>query len=346
MAKKLKVSTIIYSILLVIFTIIFSGGVAIYALGMENGFTRKMSRTFPYPASVMNFKSFVWYGVMRENVDSIQKFYESQSQDFSKFGLRVDFSTEDGKKRLSIRERQLLNKMTEDLVIADLAKKNGIKISDEAVNQKVKRLLEENANQESVEEKLERLYGWTLVEFEQKVAKPEIYREEMAKFYRKKSDNKKPKEKIEKALKAIKTGKNFMDAAREFSEGRTAESGGELGWFKKEQMIPELAEMAFSLKPGEMSGVLESEIGFHIIKLEDKKTENEEESVRISQVFARKKNFSDWLKEEMANYKIYIPLKKYYWDGNEKRVRFSDQKMEEYENKISENFQGDVSVGF
>jgi len=61
--------------------------------------------------------------------------------------------------------------------------------------------------------------------------------------------------------------------AANFSQGPAAKSGGDLGYVEKELMLPEVDEIAFKLKTGEVSKVVESSIGFHIIKIIDKRGE-------------------------------------------------------------------------
>jgi hypothetical protein len=65
--------------------------------------------------------------------------------------------------------------------------------------------------------------------------------------------------------KAKAPGADFAALAREYSEGPSGPDGGDLGSFKKEQMAPTFAEAAFALKVGEISSVVETPFGFHII---------------------------------------------------------------------------------
>lgn len=67
----------------------------------------------------------------------------------------------------------------------------------------------------------------------------------------------------------LRAGEDFATAARRFSEDPgSAEKGGDLGWFRREQMVPEFSEIAFKLKPGVVSYPVKSAFGYHIIQVQ------------------------------------------------------------------------------
>jgi peptidyl-prolyl cis-trans isomerase C len=74
------------------------------------------------------------------------------------------------------------------------------------------------------------------------------------------------KARIEELLKQAKAGINFAQLAKANSDCPSKAKGGDLGFFDRTRMVPEFAQAAFALKEGEISGVVETQFGYHIIK--------------------------------------------------------------------------------
>jgi peptidyl-prolyl cis-trans isomerase C len=80
------------------------------------------------------------------------------------------------------------------------------------------------------------------------------------------------KEEADKAIAEINSGKDFTEVATALSKGGSAQNGGDLGYFVKDDMVPEFAEAAFAMQPGEVSKQpVETQFGWHVIKVEDKR---------------------------------------------------------------------------
>jgi peptidyl-prolyl cis-trans isomerase D len=84
-------------------------------------------------------------------------------------------------------------------------------------------------------------------------------------------EEEKVRQKAAEVLKKAKEGENFADLAKKHSEGPTAKDGGDLGYFSENQMVKPFEEAAFKLKKGEVSDLVRTSFGYHIITVEDVK---------------------------------------------------------------------------
>lgn len=114
-------------------------------------------------------------------------------------------------------------------------------------------------------------------------------------------EKKKAKEKAEALLKRVKAGEDFAKLAKENSTCPSSAQGGDLGFFGKGQMVPSFEKAAFALKPGEVSDVVETQFGYHIIKLTEKK---DAETIKFDDTKERIKEYlkSQKLQKAVADY--------------------------------------------
>jgi peptidyl-prolyl cis-trans isomerase C len=109
--------------------------------------------------------------------------------------------------------------------------------------------------------------------------------------------------KIKEVQAKLSDGADFADLAKTYSEGPSKTKGGDLGSFRRGQMVKPFEEAAFALSPGEVSDVVETRFGYHIIKVDDKQPESQ---VEFEAVKDRLENFLRQTKTQEA-LKEYLP---------------------------------------
>ena len=80
-------------------------------------------------------------------------------------------------------------------------------------------------------------------------------------------------DKVKAVIARLKKGEDFAKVAGELTEDPSGKAnGGDLGYFSKEQMVPEFSDIAFKLEKGQISEPVKTQFGWHVIKVEDKRT--------------------------------------------------------------------------
>jgi parvulin-like peptidyl-prolyl isomerase len=250
----------------------------------------------------------------------------------------------------------ILNNMIEEALLTQEAKRLGITVKDEEVKATINDLLvKRNWKMEDVKANLEK-EGINFDEYREmtrkniikgRVIRREIQskiavgNEEIGNYYREHRSEYEGKEaarirqilipvpenvdtdtrnelkaEAEDVLKKLKSGASFEQLALQHSRGTAQGTGGDMGYVEKGTILPAIDEVAFKLKVGETSDVIESPVGFHIIQVLDKRgagakplsaVRNEIEDV-IGREKAEKK-YADWMAELRKQSYIEIRLK-------------------------------------
>ncbi|MEA2007273.1 MAG: peptidylprolyl isomerase [Patescibacteria group bacterium] len=347
--KKWSLKTKFFIVFVLIVLLLVAGFVGLYLYSPIGKLTRPIFKNVPYPVAIVgNLNALITSSELISNVEAVRRFYESQ--DYSKIGLRVDFTTDDGKKRLKVKEKDIFDKLIEDKIVEMLANERGIIVSKADAQKAIDKKIAEVGDKKALELSLDSIYGWTIDEFRDKVVVYQLYFKGLFSWYALNIQDQKEYKKIVKAKQILKNdGSNFSEVVGEYSEGESVKSDGEMGWFKKEELIEEVSLVAFSMEKEEISKIIISPLGSHIIQLQDKRTseiENGEkvEEIKVRQIFVEGTSFLEWLGQQKKKAKVIILMKDYSWDSAEGQVKFVDKNLERIEKKLRIQADGDPSL--
>jgi parvulin-like peptidyl-prolyl isomerase len=215
------------------------------------------------------------------------------------------------REQLSEVYRKVLERLIEEKLIDQEVKKNGIKISNKEVEATVEEVKQRNKVTQEQLEKALAIEGLTLEAYKKQIEKglqrkklihwsvkveQKVGEKELRDFYQKNLNRYRPNEsyrpshilfvipkeaspeevkeirkKCEAVLEKIKGGSDFGEMALLYSQDSSNKDKGDLGNFKKGELLPAFEREALRLKVGEVSGIVRTEFGFHIIKLLDRK---------------------------------------------------------------------------
>jgi len=123
------------------------------------------------------------------------------------------------------------------------------------------------------------------------------------------------RQKGETILERLRQGQDFQELARLYSDDASAKKGGDLGFFKRGELVPEFERVTFNLQPGQISGLVRTKIGFHIIKITERKEGSvipyEEVSERVRNQFIEEEStrlYKAWLEKLKAESFIKVKL--------------------------------------
>ncbi len=294
---KSKKQLVIIGIIAVVVLWLGITGIGIYALNWENSYVYNVTKFIPYPAATVN-GSLISEHEYLNNVNIIKK-YQAEFK-------KVNFKSAEGKKILKQIKQETMTRLVEDTLIKQKAKELKVKLTDKEVNDSYAQLIKSNGGDKSFAEVLKKYYGLSTNEFKEQIYKTRLLRQKVTeKFASDPNINQDSKKKAEEILAKVKAGGDFQALAKQYSQDTSAASGGDLGLFSKGKMVPEFETAAFALKQGEVSGIVKTVYGYHIIKV----TEVQGEQIHAYHILIKTKDFQTWLDDAVEKAKIHYLIK-------------------------------------
>ncbi|KUO75514.1 MAG: hypothetical protein APF77_22645 [Clostridia bacterium BRH_c25] len=237
--------------------------------------------------------------VKKEEFNKMFGIFKSQYE--QQFGTEVWDQEVDGRKFGDVAREKLLDMLIDEKLQMKKAEELGITITDAEVNDEIEKAKkyfdsEEKFNEYLKGQSMDLEYfkqsvnkELTINKLIEKLTEKVILSDEEVKVYYDTHQNEfisvkashillDSKEEAEKMLQKVKGGENFAELAMQNSKDPSAkENSGDLGYFRYGDMVEPFETAAFALKPGEISEIVQTDFGFHIIKVEDSKLDKFED---------------------------------------------------------------------
>lgn len=298
-------------------------------------------RYVPAPVVWVDSSTYITTTEISTLRSAIRQFYTSQ--DFSNVGTRVDFDSADGKLKFQYLERRLVNKLLEDKVVMKLGKAVGVSVSLEEADQAYQRRVAEMGGSGEVTQKIQALYGFTEDQFIHYLVLPDLRYTKLAAAWERRDTANPGRVKAEAARAALTKGDDWATVVTKYSTGPSATKAGVVGWVTTAEVTPEIAGALSVLSVGKFSDIIESDLGYHILRVDEVRAGKVDREYLVSQIFVTKTTPDEKLLGELQKTQPRVWWGRYQWDASIGEIVFADTATRATETDFEENApEGDV----
>jgi len=287
-------------VIIVAMIVIFSAG--LYIFQWTGPAVAAIANVVPYPVSLINYQS-ISYAAWQDEIKTLNYFYANQKQQNPDLIIPSESEI----------KKNVLQRLTEQVILEQAAQSLKITLTQTEIDQQITDLGVQMGGQQVLVDQLKNLYQWNLADFGQKIVRPILLKNKLAEVLADDpTANASAKQQAEQILVEVKKGdKSFADLAKQYSQDGSAAQGGELGYFGRGDMVPEFEQAAFALQPDEVSDLVKTQFGYHIIKVEavTKDSQGQITQVKASHILILGPNTDSYLTELQKRAKIWPLIK-------------------------------------
>lgn len=292
--RALKITGLIIAGLIIVITAAFA--VLIYRYQSDSDMVYRASQIIPYPAAciggssqVLPYPSLCAGG---EHIGYDDYLFELRtlkqySQNPIGGGEGADFTTEEGEKQLESLRVSALSRVQQKAVVQQLADENGVNVPQEKVQERVDRFIKSEGGEEQLEDSLGEYYGWSIGDFKSEI-RSQMLQQAIV------------RQKANQVLQKARAGNtDFAALAKKHSTDGSSQEGGDVGFVTNDsQFVDEFEKAALNLEKGEISGLVQTKFGFHILKATDK---HPEKGTRISHILIDNSKLRNKMQNRLEN---------------------------------------------
>jgi len=271
---------------------------------------------------------------LTENVRANKQFYQSNK--------KIDFNATDGDKMEKLVKKQVLQAMTQDALVQKLVSDAGINISEEEIQQELDRVIDSVGDRKNLENNLSDVFGWTIEDFKNNVVKTQIAEQSLRELLSNDTAlSGDTYSQMETILKRVKDGEDFGELAKELSECPSGARGGDLGKFAKASddfqnqyphMVAPFEEATFALELEEISDIVKTQFGYHIIKLTSKTVDDSGVPIaEASHILLKTVEYDDWFLQKKQEANVTVHLDAFVWNKETGELEFVSESMRKFE---------------
>ncbi|MEA2088518.1 MAG: peptidylprolyl isomerase [Patescibacteria group bacterium] len=287
---KNKLLKLVFGILIFVILLLGVFGLGICRYNWDNFFSNFLLKFIPYPAVVVG-NDFILFKDYKKDIDTVLNNFEKNKVDnFDKEKIIND----------------LLDRLITNKIIENMAEKQGILITDEELENNLAGYINDAGSKKEFEKIINNLYLWDINDFKDRLIKPVLLADKVNNYIIWSDEfNKEKKQLADEILLSLKddnSQKKFIETAKFRSEDLlTADKGGYLGSFSRGVMVKEFDEVAFGLSVGEISDIVKTKYGFHIIRVD----EINNETIKARHILIKARNLESVIRKEKERTRIW-----------------------------------------
>lgn len=264
--------------------------VGLYKWKWNNPVTDAVVHALPFPVASVN-GTMIRYSDYQDDIVTVRRFFAKQQAENPEAVSQMPSDEE--------LRKGVLDRLVQTQILTEEAARFEVVVTSEEIDAEFEKIAAAGGDPAT---EINDLYGWTIDQFKQKVMVPYLMQTKLAEAVGKdESTAGAAKARAEEALGKVKAGGDFAVLATEYSEDTgSAVNGGDLGFFARGIMVKEFEEVAFSLAKGETSDLVETQFGWHIIRVMDqKKAGGVVTEVKASHILVMRPSVEDYLKKKL-----------------------------------------------
>lgn len=284
-------------------TIVFAVG--LYAVGWKGPAIDRITAVAPFPVAFTDATP-VTFAEYHDDMATLKTYYEKNA--LQQTGQQPPSESD--------LQKIILNRLIYDIVLGREARQFHITVTEKELQAQVDAIAVQ-AQTKDISAVLRQLSGLNVEQFKQKILVPYLQFTKLEKAIANDATlNGSKKQKAGEVLAKVKEGKqSFADLAKLYSDDTSAPVGGDLGFFGRGTMVPEFEDAAFALQPGQVSGVVQTKFGYHIIKVEERITDKTKgEQVHARHILIRTTTADELIQKKILAARVRIFLKGFQWN--------------------------------